>query len=262
MKTIRKMPAARLAAGLVAALVLGSCTLHALYGAGATADAGLAGHYESVARVKATIVIQPEVAVASHGEFFGVPVGGDSVAYVIDTSGSMSSLDPGGASVDSGVAGAIGLALLGAFVGEQVKMRKIDVAKSELMHSLDSLPPHATFNLRAFNDEEIPFYRKPVPATPENLGYARTFVDGLSPEGGTVIIDSLEGALSSGVETVVLLSDGLPNDEEEPSLILQLVQSHHDQTGVVVHVIGLGMGQDDVLLSGIATRTGGAYAVR
>ncbi|MBW2261905.1 MAG: hypothetical protein JRG91_08035 [Deltaproteobacteria bacterium] len=42
----------------------------------------------------------------------------------------------------------------------------------------------------------------------------------------------------------------------------ELVAAHHAKTGVVVHVVGLGMDQDDDLLSSIASSTGGAYAIR
>ncbi len=44
--------------------------------------------------------------------------------------------------------------------------------------------------------------------------------------------------------------------------IKDLVASAHAKTGVVVHVVGLGMDQDDDLLSTIASSTGGAYAIR
>lgn len=262
MKSIRFLPAA-----VVVALAMTSCTGSFFLGAGAsgayTAPAAVeTNSYRGVARVNATIVIQPKVTVASHSKFFGVPIGGSSVSYVIDTSGSMESLDPGGATVSDSVGAAIGLALLGAAVGDTVKMRKIDTARSELNHMLDSMPPSVAFNLRAFNDRQIPFYSDHVYATPENVSYARAFVDGLEPSGGTVIIESLEAALATGSETVVLLSDGLPNDTEEPQQILDMVAQYHASTGVVVHVVGLGMGQDDEFLSTIASSTGGAYAIR
>lgn len=228
----------------------------------AAAQAHAENRYEAVARVDATIVIESRVQVEGHSRFFGIPIAGSSVAYVIDTSGSMEALDPGGMTVSNDVGTAIGMALLGGLVGDTIKMRKIDTAKSELQHCLGSMPAHTSFNLRAFNDDEIPFYKKPVPATAENVSYARGFVDGLEPRGGTVIIDSLANALKSGTDTVVLLSDGQPNDSEEPAAIKALVAGAHAKTGVVVHVVGLGMDQDDDLLSTIASSTGGAYAVR
>jgi hypothetical protein len=226
------------------------------------AEAHAENNYEAVARVDATIVIQSTVKVEGHSRFFGIPIAGSSVAYVIDTSGSMSALDPGGMTVSDDVGTAIGMALLGGLVGDKIKMRKIDTAKSELHHCLSSMPAHTSFNLRAFNDNEIPFYKTPVPTTADNVGYARGFIDGLEPTGGTVIIDSLENALKSGTDTVVLLSDGQPNASEEPGAIKELVASQHAKTGVVLHVVGLGMDQDDDLLSTIASSTGGAYAIR
>jgi hypothetical protein len=266
MSTTRRIPGTLVLLASLLALAPACGGFYLGFGGSASESVSAAAHaenrYEGVARVDATIVVQTTVAVEGHSRFFGIPIAGSSVAYVIDTSGSMEALDPGGMAVSSDVGTQIGMALLGGLVGDTIKMRKIDTAKSELHHCLSSMPAHTAFNLRAFNDDEIPFYKTPVPTTAENVGYARGFVDGLEPRGGTVIIDALENALKSGTDTVVLLSDGQPNDSEEPGAIKELVAAEHAKTGVVVHVVGLGMDQDDDLLRSIAASTGGAYAVR
>ena len=125
------------------------------------------------------------------GEPFGVGKGlaGDGgprhVVYVLDVSGSMTS--------------------------------RIDKAESELRHALAGLQPDETFNVVAFSDEARAFDPDMAPATPERKDRADQFLGGLRVDGATNLEAAMRLALSrSGVNEVVLLTDGVPTNDDGP----------------------------------------------
>jgi hypothetical protein len=188
------------------------------------------------------LIIAPRVQRAPIGRFFGIPVGGSAVVAVIDRSGSMNGTTRGRR--------------------RNKKVRKITMARQELGRFLASLPPQVRFDVRAFNTHDGAAMGSLVPATPQNVLTAKLWSRTVPAQGGTVIIRSLRRAVASGASTVLLLSDGMPNSGSEPQRILSFVQQAHQRTGVVIHVIGIGMRQNNRLLAGIARITGGGYAIR
>lgn len=193
-------------------------------------------------RFGGTLVIQPRVVRKPIGTFFGMQVGGPSVVAVIDRSGSMTSKTKS------------------PELGRRIS--KMAMARRELARFLSSLDPSVLFDLRTFNRKDSGLMNKLMPATKKNLLTAKLWMQTVPVTGGTVIIRSLRRALSSGAVTILLLSDGMPNSSSEPSRILRMVRRAHRQTGVVINVVGVGMTQNNRLLSSIAKITGGAYVVR
>ena len=193
-------------------------------------------------RFGGTLVIQPRVVRKPIGTFFGMQVGGPSVVAVIDRSGSMTSKTKS------------------PEIGRRIS--KMAMARRELARFLSSLDPSVLFDVRTFNRKDSGLMNKLVPATKKNLLTAKLWMQTVPVTGGTVIIRSLRRALSSGAATILLLSDGMPNSSSEPSRILRMIRRAHRQTGVVINVVGVGMTQNNRLLSSIARITGGAYVVR
>lgn len=90
--------------------------------------------------------------------------------------------------------------------------RRLESAKSELVRTLESLPPTTRFNVITFEDRSYVWKPDMVRATSGNVASAVRFVRGQRPGNGT----NTHGALSKAfheedVDTVYLLSDGHPS---------------------------------------------------
>jgi Ca-activated chloride channel family protein len=102
---------------------------------------------------------------------------------------------------------------------------KIDQAKTALRQALSTLRPRDRFRLIAFSNAVHQFREGFAAASPEILGEARRFVDGLAANGGTNLAGAIEAGLAERAGTdrlgiVVLLTDGLPTvGEQSPERI-------------------------------------------
>jgi len=144
------------------------------------------------------------------------------VAFVIDTSGSMS--------------------------GE-----KIEQAKGALTFCLNSLNKGDRFQIISFSDAVRPFRsgRDLLAASRENVREARGFVDGLQADGGTDINSALEAALALNFEKeratyVVFLTDGLPTvgmtDVDE--ILGRVKDGNYEREQRLARLFAFGVGYD------------------
>jgi len=125
--------------------------------------------------------------------FYDIPVDGDRLAFVIDTSRSMT--DP-------------------ARLGEEAT--KMQLAIAEIAKTLGSLRTGMSFNLVAFDTEVRRWQPRSVPATPGSKHEALRFLQKQQLEGRTNIFDALAAALEDPeVDTAFLLTDGAPSAGEE-----------------------------------------------
>lgn len=111
------------------------------------------------------------------------------VVFIIDTSGSME-----GASIEQ--------------------------ARSALIKGLDELVETDRFNLVQFNSETELLFSESMPATHQNLVFARHYIDGLVANGGTVMAPALQAAFSLQTHAglmrqVVFVTDGSVGNEKE-----------------------------------------------
>lgn len=156
------------------------------------------------------------------GDFFGIPIEGTRVVFILDLSGSM----------DWKLRGHQGEGTKGPRTG-------LDFLKQELRRVVTSLPPNSQFNLITFNGNPKPdlWNKDLVPATDKNRDRVLKYIDGLDADGGTNLWCALEEALkvkslvhTSRYETTVdelfVLSDGAPSVGEviDPQQILRLVK--------------------------------------
>ncbi len=95
-------------------------------------------------------------------------------------------------------------------------------AKESLILALDRLSPGDTFNIVRFDDTMELKFPQVVPASPQNVGYAKRFVNDLSADGGTEMLPALKAALldtTPGDETrvrqVIFLTDGAIGNEAQ-----------------------------------------------
>jgi len=164
-------------------------------------------------------------------EFFGARETGRSFAYVIDCSGSMATRN------------------------------SLDVAKRELLASLNQLPPDAQFavifyNLQArvLSDPE----GRPglMAATSANKLRVQAQLQAVSPDGGTDHMVALRTALAFRPEVIFFLTDADLMTNNDVNAILA------DAEGVRIHAVEFGRGTmlgSKTPLQRLATTTGGVY---
>jgi len=155
--------------------------------------------------------------------FFGIPVQGTRVTFIMDISGSMEAPMAPRERTTTGAA-------------PPATERRIDAAKRELLKAVESLPEIASFNLVVFADQVRTWQSELVPATSKGKARFRKYVEGLRPLGGT----NLHGGMVEGlkmkslvwtdryethVDEIFLLSDGAPSVGTviDPAEILVLV---------------------------------------
>ncbi len=96
----------------------------------------------------------------------------------------------------------------------------LDDARTALLLGLDRLQPRDHFDVIEFSDRADSLFDASVAASPDAVDRARRFVDGLSANGGTNIVDALHLALSpqatpDRVRQVVFITDGAVGNEAE-----------------------------------------------
>jgi len=155
------------------------------------------------------------------------------VAFVIDTSGSMSD-------------------------------GKLEQVKKALKFCLNSLSPRDRFNIYAFSTEVRPFRDALVPADAEVRQAAAAFTDELNPLGGTNINQALLAALRNDTHDaerpylIAFMTDGEPTvDVTDPGQILQNVTQANSRH-VRFHVLGVGTEVNTHLLDKLAETNRGS----
>ncbi|HXI21807.1 MAG TPA: VWA domain-containing protein, partial [Gemmatimonadales bacterium] len=134
--------------------------------------------------------------------------------------------------------------------------QKLEQARAALTQALGTLRAEDRFRLIAFSSGVRQFRDGFSPATPDNLGAARTWVEGLQAEGGTNIAGALETALGSTVAgdrlpLVLFLTDGLPSvGEQQPDRIAALAAGWIGRARVFT--IGVGTDVNTYLLDRLA----------
>lgn len=171
--------------------------------------------------------------VAPRRDWSGVPLPGRSIAFVLDTSGSMS--------------------------GE-----KMDQAKGALRFFVNSLRPQDRFDVVPFSTEAEPFFRRAVEPTAENRSLALQRIDALTARGGTYVAGALKRSLSivgqapERVPVLVFLTDGRPTVGLKDVDRLREAARRWNGSGARIFVFGVGDGVNTHLLDGLAEDSGGA----
>jgi HEAT repeat protein len=174
--------------------------------------------------------------------FYGLPVEGTRVTFVLDVSGSMDELASG----------------RGTTAGR--RSTRLEVARTEVAASLDQLLDGVRFNLITFASDVRALAPKLLELGPRSRAKARDAVGSWRAGGGTALFDGLRRALAEpDVEEVFLLTDGVPTEGEavEEDDILARVQELVGGRGVKIH--GVAIGQRSGLLRRLAQATGGHY---
>ena len=171
---------------------------------------------------------------AAPSHYYGLPIYGQSVVFVLDTSGSMSGL-------------------------------RLAAAQRELLQAIASLPAGVAFNVLAFNTGVIPWQAQMAPATPQAKTEAAAFVMLQGASGATWSFEALEAALAFDAEAIYFLTDGEPSGGVNPipaAIVAALTQQNKSRR-VTINSIGVGVGIPgspfDLFLSSLAALNYGEY---
>jgi len=220
----------------------------------------------------ALVLFRPQPAAAQ--EYYGVPIENGGVAFLLDTSGSMDNraekIEAAAQSLLRGVAAAmkgtaVGQSKIGqAFIqkaehGTAPVVPKMESARRQLMHALDSLAPGTNFTIITFGDHASEWPGGVRPASPSSTALAREYVAGLSAVGPTPMAEALQlGFQSPNVRTLFVVSDGRPTTSEVLGVVREL-QASREGRRMVINTVGIGRDQDGALLCQLALDNEGVY---
>ncbi len=192
-----------------------------------------------------TFVWKADPDAAQSPSYFGVEIISKKLVFIIDISGSMAAEvtvpnDDGG----------------------KTTMRRIDLAKRELIRAVDLLEPRTRFNIIKFSNTPSTWSKKLQLISKKSAKSARRYAEGLAPNGSTNIFDSLEMVLEAGeVDTIYLLTDGAPSAGRitTPAGILSEIKKMNAEYQVTIHTIA--MAYESNFLRDLAEQNHGQYVV-
>jgi hypothetical protein len=214
-------------------------------------------------REKDTLVV-PETLPSNRpqttrAQFFGVPVTGGAIAFVIDTSGSMS----------SGVAGT------SANDSSPRALTRLNAAKEQIVQAVQAMDPDSSYSLWTFADRARLWTSTPIRPGPNTVRSLTELLSRLRPHGGTNLYDGLAKALQLGelkfgeqsetkIDELFVLSDGEPTAGEVRNTdgLLQIVREANKYAKVRIHTIFTGEGNGSDLLKRLAEENGGVFVQR
>jgi hypothetical protein len=192
--------------------------------------------------------------------FYGVEIASARTTYVVDLSGSMGALSKS--------------------PGDE-KLKRIDVARREMLGLVDALPAGSWFNIVGFGDNVHPWLdaladfaggRKAARDERGELGAAakkrddemrakaREWIEKLTLVGSTNIYDAMAFAFSDpDVDTICFMTDGTPTigTETEAIAIREELRRWNRSRRIRVHCIAVG--EDNPLPKWLATDHGGVH---
>jgi hypothetical protein len=169
---------------------------------------------------------------AAGPSYYGLPLSGAKIIFVIDTSGSMNG-------------------------------PRIFAAKRELSRAVEELPADVEFNIVAFNVRTYAWQAKLLAATPDHKQNAQYFIAAQGLGGGTASYDALEAALQFDAEAIYFLTDGAPVGGKvvSPPEIVRTITRLNQFRRMTINSLGIGVNTPvfDSFLSTLAQQNYGAY---
>jgi Ca-activated chloride channel homolog len=116
----------------------------------------------------------------------------------------------------------------------------IQQAREALLQALDRLRPEDRFGILAFSSDFHEFAPEPLPASSDNVGAARSYVQHLQAGGGTEMLPALlhlmhKPVIPGYLRHIVLLTDGDLGNEEQIFAALR-----HDLGNARLHTVAIG----------------------
>jgi uncharacterized protein YegL len=165
--------------------------------------------------------------------YYGLPLSGAKMVFVIDTSGSMTG-------------------------------PRIFAAKRELSRAIEELPADVEFSIVSFAGQPLTWQARLVPASAENKQSALYFVAAVQGVGkGTASYDALETAMRFDTEVIYFLTDGAPVGGKitNPPDIVRTITRTNQFRRITMNSLGIGVDTPvfESFLSTLAQQNFGVY---
>jgi len=217
------------------------------------------------AREQGRIVVPERLATlrehATRAQFFGVPVTGGSIAFLIDTSGSMDEAPGGGPTTGPR--------------GRSDAKTRLDAAKEQIVLAVQAMLAESQYQVLTFASEARAWTSTPVKPSSNSTRSLTELLGRLRAHGGTNLFEGLATALqfeqrrygdasSSTIDELFVLSDGEPTAGavQQADDLLRLVREANQYTKVRIHCVFTGTGKGADLLRSLAEQNGGVFVQR
>lgn len=211
-------------------------------------------------KIQVPVVLPRSRGEKTTAQFFGVPVTGGSIAFLIDTSGSMRDQPAG-----SPVTGRRG----------RPPGSRLSAAKEQLLLAVSAMPPGTQFYVFTFADVGRAWTKTPIKVGPQSVRSLTELLSRFGAKGGTNLGDGLVTALqledvrygdavAVKIDELFVLSDGEPTAGvvRQPDEILQMVHEANKYAKVRIHSVFTGTGGGADLLKRLADENGGVFVQR
>jgi hypothetical protein len=195
-------------------------------------------------------------------KFFGVPVTGTSIAFLIDTSGSMDSA-PAGKGPITGLR------------RTRVARTRLEAAKEQLVLAAQVMAPESQYYLLTFADKAKTWTRQPIRPDRRSTRSLTGLLSRLNARGGTNLYAGLIAALETEgrtygdkalpkIDELFILSDGDPTAGEvrDTETICELVKLANRYAKIRINSVFTGTGKGAALLRRLAEENGGVFVQR
>ncbi len=185
--------------------------------------------------------------------FFGIPVEGKELCFVINTSGSME------ANCDYRTSSSR---------RRRTKKSRLKVAAEQTIEAVHAMNAASYYHLITFASEATLWNAQPVPPIPKSFRSLTGVLSRLRPKGGTNLYEALDLALdaegqvygqltNNEIDAVFVLSDGEPQGSER---ILEMVAAVNQYQKIRIHTVFCGKSTKGAkFLQELAKLTGGAF---
>lgn len=184
--------------------------------------------------------VRSDARVTTSSGFFGIPVTGREIAFVIDTSGSMKEQmvlqDERGRSRDA---------------------MRLEVAVHELLRAVHAMPRESRYHLLTFATDVVTWNPKPVPPTNASYRALTECVGRFQPSGSTNLFGALMQVLdpSGGMEPttgqfdcdeIFVLTDGQPTHGlvTDADAIVRIIEEVNRYRRARIHTVHVGGGEE------------------
>lgn len=202
----------------------------------------------------------------TRAQFFGVPVTGSSIAFLIDTSGSM----------DAEVAGTSAEGRTSARRSRRAKaMTRLRAAKEQIVLAVQAMDPDARYQLLTFAGDARVWTKRPVKPGGNTTRTLTEVLSRFRANGGTNLFDGLVQALQldeigygeqhkTEIDELFVLSDGKPTAGaiQNADEMLALVREANRYARVRIHCVFTGKGGGADLLKRLAEENDGVFVQR
>ena len=195
----------------------------------------------------------------TRGAFFGVPVTGSSIAFLIDNSGSMD------AKVEAPETGR----------RQRKPITRLEAAKEQLVLAVQSMPAESQYQVLTFANTAQRWTPQPVAADGRSVRSLTELLSRIGIDGGTNLHDGLQAAMQweeqkfgetskAGIDELFVLSDGRPTSGpvQDTQALLAMVREANKYARIRIHCVFTGEGDGADLLRQLAAENGGVFVQR